>query len=140
MSQASLVRIFRFAIVGSLGFVVDLAIVFALIQWLGLDSVPARIPAWIAAVTTTYTFNLLFTFRATKLVIATKRQRLRRYALYVASQLAGGAVNVLSYILVISLFRLPWSFGIIIGTLVGMIFNYLGASAVINRSVNTVRQ
>lgn len=133
MNAARLARFIRFGLVGCLGFVVDLGVVYALIQVLHLDPVPARIPAWIAAVSTTYLFNLLFTFRSTKLRLVGKRQRLRRYGLYVVSQLAGGAVNVLTYAVVVSLFRVPWSVGLVIGTLVGMILNYLGASVVINR-------
>ena len=135
MNRESTVQIVRFGFVGCFGFVVDLVVVFALIQCLGLDPVSARIPAWIAAVTTTYVFNILFTFRYTKLVIVGKKKRLRRYCLYVVSQLAGGVVNVLSYALVVSLLGLSWFAGLAIGTLVGMIFNYLGASAVINRRV-----
>ena len=133
MNAARLVRFIRFGLVGSFGFVIDLGVVFALIQALQLDPVLARIPAWIAAVSITYLFNLLFTFRSTRLKLVGKRQRLRRYGLYVLSQLAGGVVNVLIYALVVSLFGVAWSVGLVIGTLVGMILNYLGASAVIDR-------
>ena len=133
MNAGHLVRFVRFGLVGSLGFVVDLGVVYALIQFLRLDPFSARIPAWIAAVSTTYLFNLIFTFRSTKLTLVRHRQQLRRYGLYVFSQLAGGVVNVLTYVLVVSLFGVPWSVGLVIGTLVGMLLNYLGASAVINR-------
>lgn len=133
MRQSHLLQILQFAFVGCLGFVIDLAVIFAFIEWLSLDPFSARIPAWIAAVTLTYTFNLLFTFRATRLVLVGTKQRLRRYCLYVLSQLAGGAVNFLSYALVVSLFHLHWFIGLAIGTLVGMVFNYLGASMAINR-------
>lgn len=133
MNAAHLARFIRFGLVGCLGFVVDLGVVYVLIQLLHLDPVPSRIPAWIAAVSTTYLFNLLFTFRSIKLRQVGKRQRLRRYGLYVVSQLAGGVVNVLTYAVVISLFRMPWSVGLVIGTLVGMVLNYLGASVVISR-------
>lgn len=133
MNVARLARFIRFGLVGCLGFVVDLGVVYALIQGLHLDPVPARIPAWIAAVSTTYFFNLLVTFRDTKLRLVGKLQMLRRYGLYVASQLAGGVVNVLAYAMVVSLFGVPWIVGLVIGTFVGMILNYLGASVVINR-------
>ena len=133
MNAARLVRFIRFGLVGGFGFVIDLGVVLALIQALQLDPVLARIPAWITAVSITYLFNLLFTFRSARLKLVGKRQRLRRYGLYVLSQLAGGVVNVLTYVLVVSLFGVAWSVGLVIGTLVGMILNYLGASAVIDR-------
>ena len=47
------------------------------------------------------------------------------HGLYVASQLAGG-VDVLTYAVVVSLLGCP-IVGLVIGTLVGMILNYLGA-------------
>ena len=133
MNAARLVRFIRFGLVGSFGFVIDLGVVFVLIQALQLDPVFARIPAWTGAVSITYLFNLLFTFRSTRLKVVGKRQQLRRYGLYVLSQLAGGVVNVLTYALVVSLFGVAWSVGLVLGTLVGMILNYLGASAVIDR-------
>lgn len=133
MSRARLARFIRFGLVGCLGFVVDLGVVFVLIQALQLGPVSARIPAWIAAVSTTYFFNLLFTFRTTRSMLVGRWQRWRRYGLYVLSQLGGGVVNVLTYACVVSVFSIPWVIGLVLGTVVGMIFNYLGASAVISR-------
>jgi putative flippase GtrA len=133
MSTARLARLIRFGLVGCLGFFVDLGVIFALIRGLRLDPLSARIPAWIVAVSTTYILNLLFTFRSTKLLLGGKKQRLLRYGFYGLSQLGGGVVNVLAYALVVSMFSFPWSIGLVIGTLMGMIFNYIGASAVISR-------
>lgn len=133
MSTVRLDRLVCFGLVGCLGFFVDLCLVRALIYGLNLDPISSRIPAWIAAVTTTYIFNLIFTFRSARLVLVSVKQHLRRYCLYVLSQLGGGIVNVLAYALAVSLFSFRWSIGLVIGTLMGMIFNYIGASAVISK-------
>ena len=56
---------------------------------------------------------------------------MRRYFLYVLSQLCGGFINILVFSLLISLLGMQWLVSLVIGTLVGLIFNFLGASAVI---------
>lgn len=131
MISKRLASLCRFALVGCLGFVVDATIVFLLVQLLGAEPINARIPAWLLAVSTTYFFNLLFTFKTSKAILAGKRQRLRRYFLYVLSQLCGGFVNILVFSLLISLLGMQWLVSLVIGTLVGLVFNFLGASAVI---------
>lgn len=131
MISRRLASLCRFALVGCLGFVVDATIVFFLVHLLGAEPINARIPAWLLAVSTTYFFNLLFTFKTTKAVLAGKRQRVRRYFLYVLSQLCGGLVNILVFSWLISLLGMQWLVSLAIGTLVGLVFNFLGASAVI---------
>ena len=133
MNRARLIRFIRFGLVGCAGFVVDLSIIFAFVQVIQLDPILARIPGWISAVSVTYSFNLLFTFRSTRVRLKGQRRRLRRYGLYVLSQMGGGAVNMLIYACVVSFFRWPWVAGLFLGTLAGMLCNYLGASTVINR-------
>ena len=133
MNTDRLLRFIRFGLVGGVGFVVDLGVVFALVYVFELDPVVARIPAWITAVSTTYLFNLLFTFRSTRLKLVDRKQKLARYGLYILSQLGGGVLNILSFFLFVSLFGVPWSIGIVVGTLLGMILNYLGAATVISR-------
>ena len=137
MNTARLLRFIRFGLVGGVGFVVDLGVVFALVHVSELDPVVARIPAWITAVSTTYLFNLLFTFRSTRLKLVDRKQRLGRYGLYILSQLGGGVLNFLSFVVFVSFLGVPWSVGIVIGTLFGMILNYLGAATVISRRLDT---
>ena len=137
MNTDRLLRFIRFGLVGGVGFVVDLGVVFALVYVFELDPVVARIPAWITAVSTTYLFNLLFTFRSTRFKLVNRRQKLARYCLYILSQLGGGLLNILSFVLLVSLFGVPWSIAIVIGTLFGMILNYLGAATVISRRRDT---
>ena len=131
MISKRLASLCRFALVGCLGFIVDATIVFLLVRLLGAEPINARIPAWLLAVSTTYFFNLFFTFKATKAVLVGKRQRLRRYFLYVLSQLCGGFINILVFSLLISLLGMQWLVSLVIGTLLGLIFNFLGASNVI---------
>lgn len=131
MISKRLASLFRFGVVGCLGFVVDATVVLLLVQLLGAEPINARIPAWLLAVSTTYFFNLIFTFKTNKVVLVGKRQRLRRYSLYVLSQLCGGFVNILVFSLLISLLGMQWIISLIIGTLAGLVFNFLGASNVI---------
>ena len=64
MNTDRLLRFIRFGLVGGVGFLVDLGVVFALAYVFELDPVVARIPAWITAVSTTYLFN--FSYRGKK--------------------------------------------------------------------------
>ena len=131
MISRRLASLCRFGLVGCLGFVVDATVVLLLVQLLGAEPINARIPAWLLAVSTTYLFNLVFTFKTNKSVLVGKRQRVRRYSFYVLSQLCGGVINISVFGLLNSLLGMQWLISLAIGTIVGLFFNFIGASTVI---------
>ena len=53
--------------------------------------------------------------------------------MYVSSQAIGGMVNIVTYLALVSLFGSSIVFAMVAGTLTGLIFNYFGASYVVNK-------
>jgi len=128
-------RLAKFAGVGLVGLFFDIFVVFTLVHQLGMSEVLARFPAWLIAVHVTYGLNLAFTFRKTKRKLPTSKLRLQRHISYITSQGVGGIVNIVSYSLLVILSGASIAVAICIGTILGLIFNYLGASFVINRKL-----
>lgn len=77
----------KFAVVGVIGFVVDTAVVYALLA-LGAEFFAARVPSFLAAATTTWALNRCFTFRS-----AARGPLLREWATFLATNAVGGLVN-----------------------------------------------
>lgn len=131
MSSVRLVLLFRFGLVGTLGFLVDAGVVLVFAKFLNIDPIFSRIPAWLTAVSTTYVFNINFTFREKNSSLENSRKRPKRYILYVLSQLCGGAINVLVFSVLVSFIGANWFMSLVIGTLFGLIINFYGASVVV---------
>ncbi len=55
-------RFLRFCCIGGLGFVIDSSVTYFLV-WLGMESLTARIPAILVALTVCYRYHHGFTFR-----------------------------------------------------------------------------
>lgn len=125
------VSLFRFGLVGSLGFLVDAGIVFLCANFLKIDPLLSRIPAWILAVSTTYIFNSRFTFKVYGSPFARNRKSLKRFLLYVLSQLSGGCINIVVFSMLVYFGGVDWFWSIVIGTLCGVIVNFYGASIAI---------
>jgi putative flippase GtrA len=53
----------KFCIVGTSGYVVNLAVFATLIHWAGMHYIPAAVCSFLVAVTNNYTWNRLWTFR-----------------------------------------------------------------------------
>lgn len=115
----------RFLIVGALGFVVDVAVLFLAapsIGWYG-----ARAMSFWAAASFTWLLNRSYTF--TKTPTATKHPVWAEYVRYLVSMLAGGAVNygVYAMALLTSPERIAPLIGVALGSAAGLIVNYLSA-------------
>lgn len=78
----------KFGLVGVVGLVVDTAVVYALVFGAGLEFFAARIPAYLAAATTTFALNRAFTFRG-----AADAPLYRQWAAFLAANAFGGVVN-----------------------------------------------
>lgn len=63
VSRAPAAQFLRFATIGAIGVLVNLAVLFALVEWAGLWYVEAAMAAFMMAVTVNYVGNRLWTFR-----------------------------------------------------------------------------
>lgn len=133
MRNEALIRYLRFSSVGCLGFIVDTSFVYAFVYGVKASPLWSRFPSWIIAVSVTYFFNLLFTFGKSKKNYYKKRHKVKRYFLYVSSQAIGGIVNIATYLALVSLLGSSIVFAMVAGTLIGLTFNYFGASFVVNK-------
>ncbi len=109
----------RFGLVGTVGFVVDTAVLYAARPWLGLYL--GRVLSFIAAVLSTWLLNRRFTFQASQLSV--HQEGLRYFALMVI----GGGVNYAAYALCLQLFSLAHDYPILAvaaGSLSGMLVNF----------------
>ena len=92
---ALLGEFFRFGTVGTLGFLVDTAVVYALKGSLGLYG--ARAVSFLVAVTFTWALNRAWTFKGRG-----TGGMLRQWALFVAANSSGAALNIATYVLLVA--------------------------------------
>lgn len=113
----------RFGVVGTVGFVVDSAVLYGCVRGLGWDPYSGRAVSFLAAATTTWGLNRRFTFRD-----LTPRVRLPgQYLRYLFGALIGGAVNYATYAGMV--YNSAWVqtyliLGVAAGSLAGMAVNF----------------
>ena len=88
----------RFAVVGTVGFLVDSAVLYALIYGFGAGPYLGRTASFLAAASVTWLLNRRFTFPDTGRTPAH-----RQWTLFVAFMCLGGVLNYAAYALVIAL-------------------------------------
>jgi len=122
-------RLVLFAVAGVLGLIVDVGVLYLLAPWLGWYA--ARVLSFLAAATATWAFNRRFTFAAGR-----PASLWREYASYVAAMLGGAAVNYAVYVLTLHSVDGPWAaaLGVALGSLGGMVVNYLSARHLVFRA------
>lgn len=121
----------RFIVIGGVGFLVDLAVLELLTRLAGLDPVPARIVSFSIALFVTWALSRFWGFRASR-----SARVLAEAGRYVAVQLTGGAMNLLTYAAALHL--VPALAGalivpLILGSAVGLTINYAGARLLVFR-------
>ncbi len=117
---ATAAQFLRFGVVGTLGFVVDTAVVYGTRPLIGLYWGGAA--AYLVAATATWTFNRLWTFHA-----APRTAALRQWALFLSTNALGFALNRGTYALLVSLWDTAWRHPVLAvaaGSLVGMALNF----------------
>jgi putative flippase GtrA len=120
-------RFLRFALVGALGFGVDVAILYP-VAWLGAGWLLGRLCSWLGAASFTWIANRRFTF-----AMATAPS-VREWAAFLAANSLGGAVNWAAYAGAIT--AVPWVaahpfVGVAIGSLAGLAVNFALSSRVV---------
>lgn len=116
-------RLSSFAVVGTIGFVVDAGILSALVQSGGWSHYSARAVSFAAAVTVTWYLNRRWVFSPTA-------SRAREYGSYFGVQTVGALINLGTYASVIEIFPslagapvLPLA----VGSALALLFNYSAA-------------
>tara|TARA_R110000823_G_scaffold171736_7_gene304156 strand:- start:31866 stop:32309 length:444 start_codon:yes stop_codon:yes gene_type:complete len=114
-------QISQFAFAGTVGYLADTFTLLLVYPWTGAYA--GRFVSFSCAVLTTWLINRSLTFRHQR----DGKPIHREFSLYFLSMLGGGAVNLLSYFLVVYLFTLPPSalpVAVAVGSLAGMLVNY----------------
>lgn len=124
-------RLVRFGMVGCVGLVVDIAILYTLAP-LGLGWIVGRLFSYLGAASATWFCNRRFTFAVTV------PPSLREWARFVAANSLGGGVNYAVYCVLLRttpLVAAHPALGVAIGSLAGMVVNFaLSARLVFGRS------
>ncbi len=126
---ALLMQFFRFGVVGGFGFVVTTAVLYATRPWVG--NYAAIIPAFLVAATGNWALNRLWTFRGRG-----TQSAFREWAMFLAANLVGMALNAATYWTLISLSALCAANPVIalaVGTLVGLFANFTLSRRVVFR-------
>lgn len=113
-------RLFRFALVGALGFTVD-ASALTLALSLDADFYSGRAYSFICAVTTTWYLNRVYTFSSESANL------IREWWGFVSVNAVGGGVNYVTYALLVSISDFFASYPIIAvgaGSLSGLLLNF----------------
>lgn len=112
-------RFLRFCCIGGLGFVVDSSITYVLVM-LGMDSLAARIPAILIALTVCYRFHYGFTFRKEG------KAPWKGWYKFAISNTLGSLINYGAYASVLLLCPgLPLIIALIVGSGAAMVANYI---------------
>jgi putative flippase GtrA len=119
-----------FAVVGAIGFVVDVAVLYLaapLLGWYG-----ARVLSFVAAATATWLLNRRYTFSGRRSDVSLPRE----YLGYMATMLGGAVVNYGAYVLVLHWLAGPWApaAGVALGSCAGLVVNFVSARYLVFRS------
>lgn len=115
-------KLFKFAVIGSLGFIVDFTLFSALAYLAHWDLMLARCCAFIGAASVTWLGNRLYTFKARP-----QQQKLTQWRNFFSAACLSAIPNLLTFKLVIHLWgQLPFAayFALVVGVVAGMISNY----------------
>ncbi|MDM0021757.1 GtrA family protein [Variovorax saccharolyticus] len=112
-----------FAVVGTIGFCVDLGVLYLVAPALGWYG--GRVVSFLAAATVTWALNRVYTFAGRRSGGSIAREYLR----YLLTMLAGALVNYLTYVLTLHWLEGPLApaLGVGFGSIAGLMVNFLTA-------------
>ncbi len=122
----------RFFIVGGVGFIIDAAVLTALVRGLGVDPYSARAASFLAASSTTWWLNRQFTFRSD----AHRHPITRQWLIFVLVSIGGALINYGIYVATLQLWPLAQAWpviGVAFGSLAGMGFNFPASKLIVFR-------
>lgn len=115
----------RFAVVGSLGFIVDALSFYSLLEWLPLSASQARVLAFFLAMITTWLGNRYFTFKG-----ADRAQLGQQFFKHCSGSIASFVLNFIIFQCVLYL-QSSIALAFAIGISVGSISNYVIAKRLV---------
>jgi putative flippase GtrA len=118
-----------FCVSGGLALLVDVGVLYLCRPWLG--DYGGRAVSFLCAASFTWLFNRHITFKGPK-----EGSVLAEYVAYLASMMVGGAINYGAYVASLQAFdavRAQPAWGVAIGSLAGLVFNYLSARRIMQR-------
>ncbi|HYF07269.1 MAG TPA: GtrA family protein [Acetobacteraceae bacterium] len=121
-------QFFRFGVVGTAGFIVDTGVLYAMLA-LGAGPYLGRVPAYLAAATTTWALNRAWTFQA-----RSSGPVGRQWVLFVAVNLIGFALNYGTYAACIAFWPLAAAHPVIAvaaGSIAGLFSNFTLSRALV---------
>jgi putative flippase GtrA len=123
----------KFSMVGGVGFVVDAGTYFVMTHSLGGDLIISRfISALVFGMTATFLLNNFVTFRGHG-----SGSLLSRYIKFAAANIIGNLLNIGTHAVLVenlALFHRIPVLGVVVGTFVGLIFNFTGSKYFVFRS------
>jgi len=121
-----------FAIVGAIGFVVDVGVLYIAAPHLGWYG--GRVLSWTAAATATWLLNRRVTFRGRHSGTSIASEYLR----YMLTMLGGALVNYAAYVLTMHWVSGSWApaLGVAVGSCAGLVVNFLSARYLVFRAVH----
>lgn len=122
--RALITRLFRFAVGGVVGFIVDSSLLYAFMA-AGLGPYVARVPSFLCAATCTWLVNRYWTFADRRTT-----QRSAEWGRYIVAMIVGGGFNYAAYatLLSVSATARAWPvLGVAAGSIAGMGVNYLSS-------------
>jgi putative flippase GtrA len=125
-------ELFRFGVVGSVGFLVDASVLQMLVSWFDGDLLISRIFSYLAAATVTWFLHRIYTFRdqysSSDNHSASSRALLSQWSRFILANSTGASLNYGIYafcILNSDLCRAYPVIGVAIGSLVALVFNFV---------------
>ena len=125
-------EMYRFAIVGTVGFIVDASVLQILVSWFDVGLLIGRIFSYLAAATIAWFLHRVYTFRdrlsATDNHATSLRALLDQWFRFIVTNGIGAAVNYGIYAVLILSSELCRAYPVVavaIGSLVAMVFNFV---------------
>ncbi|HEX4506586.1 MAG TPA: GtrA family protein [Alphaproteobacteria bacterium] len=126
----------KFSMVGGVGFVVDAGIYFILTHYLGGGLVTSRfVSSLVFGMTATFLLNNFVTFRGHG-----SGSLLSRYIKFATANIIGNLLNIGTHALLVenlALFHRIPVLGVVVGTFVGLVFNFIGSKYFVFRRSNS---
>jgi len=122
----------RFGIVGTAGFLVDTAALYAALHALGLGLYGGRVFSYLVAATFTWAMNRRFTFKD-----AAAQSAAGQWGKFVAANAVGAVVNYATYAALVTYVSIVAAYpvlGVAAGSIAGLVFNFAASKRFVFRA------
>jgi len=120
-----------FSAVGTVGFLVDAAILYVVMSQLGAGLFGGRVISYLVAASSTWALNRRYTFRA-----RCGANRTAEWGRFLVANAVGGLVNYVTYAVLVTLHATVAAhpvIGVAVGSVAGLLFNFTASRYVVFR-------